>query len=123
MKSGRTKLRIYLAELIIGCLIILISGNNVKGQNISTIDFKPIAQNVNGNKINNYTTSKKFDVNLKTEHRSEYVDMTFLEEVKEEKIKIEDWMLNSDHTFWTPAKEEIEDDIELEDWMLDLSHW
>lgn len=123
MKSWRTKLRNYVAEFLIGCSMFLISGIHVEGQDLNNDDFKQIAEYINSNKKENYAISEKNDVKVKTEHKSEFTSMIFLEEVKEENIKMEDWMLDSDHSFWTPVKEEIEDDIELEDWMLDISQW
>ncbi len=44
-------------------------------------------------------------------------------ELMEEKLVLEDWMLDPHHSSWSAALEPEEEDIKLEPWMLDLSTW
>lgn len=66
--------------------------------------------------------SKIFSTNysVSVSGSSEFASYEFMEE----KLVLEDWMLDPHHISWTVAMEtEKEEDIELEPWMLDLSAW
>lgn len=124
MNNKTIKLRIGVATIIIGLIMVIVSAFNVKGQDILAVDSEIIAENVCINKISTKTVSDEKHEKVNSELKSDQPDSGIFEEAEEEEsIKLEDWMLEVNNEYWTPVIEELEDDIELEDWMLDLTLW